>query len=181
MVRGKGYLHLCHFRKERQQLHLKPARLPRPSNLNLANGARRALILPARVLRNRFRMLWVQRPGAPSAAAMQDRQDVQLTRGSFDDHKHSQCKTSVTSTLPDIDPEYLARVCAEADWDANRVLDLIFGQMENGKSYPRVPKPNRLKRKRVEDEAPPPANPAAKFDNEERRQQPKAASYKRTW
>ena len=177
MVRGKGYLRLCHHRNERQQLEQPPQQ----NNLALTNGPQPAVSLPVRLLRSRFRMLSVQRPEAPPAAAMQDQDDGQNFGLYVEDETKSQCKISVTSTLPDIDPQYLARVCAEAEWDANRAIDQIFDQMENGKPYPRVPKQNILKRKRDDEEEPSPDNAAAKFDNEERRQQMKTTSYKKTW
>ncbi|POS78104.1 hypothetical protein DHEL01_v203504 [Diaporthe helianthi] len=127
-------------------------------------------------------MLSVQRPEAPPVAAMQDQDDGDQGFSLLvDDETKSQCRISVNSTLPDIDPEYLTRVCTEAQWDPNRVIDRIFDQMENGNPYPRVPKPNLLKRKRDDEEQPSGLeNAAAKFDNEERRRQWKANSYKRT-
>lgn len=183
MVRGKGYLRLCHCSNERQQLHLKQEQIPQRNSLDLTNGGQRAVSLPVRALLSPFRMLSVKGPEAPPAAAMQDQDEDQESFGLYiADETKSQCKLSVVSTLPDIDPEYLTRVCTEAQWDANRVIDQIFDQMENGKPYPRVPKPNLLKRKRDEDEEPSgPEETAAKFDNEERRRQLKAASYKKTW
>lgn len=183
MVRGKGYLRLCHYRNERQQLDLKQEQLPQQTPLDLTNGGRRAVSLPVRVLLSPFRMLSVKGHGAPPAAAMQDQDGHQESFGLYlEDETQSQCKLSVISTLPDIDPEYLTRVCTEAQWDANRVIDQIFDQVENGKPYPRMPKPNLLKRKRDDDEEPSgPDQTAAKFDNEERRRQLKLASYKKTW
>jgi hypothetical protein len=54
-------------------------------------------------------------------------------------------------------------------WDANRVIDQSFDQMENGRPYPRLSRPNLLKRKRDDEEEPSgPDKTAAKFDNEER-------------
>lgn len=182
MVRGKGYLRLCHYRNERQQLDLKQEQLPQQNNLALTNGGEHEASLPVRVLRSRFKMLSVKQPEAPRVAAMQDQGEGQSFGLYLEDETKSQCKISVTSTLPDIDPAYLARVCEEAQWDANRVIDQIFDQMEDGKPYPRVPKQNFLKRKRDDEEQPfGPDNAAAKFDNEERRQQLKVTSYKKTW
>lgn len=183
MVRGKGYLRLCHRRNERQQLDLKQEQDPQQNHLALTNGVQRAVSLPVRVLLSPFRMLSVQRPGPPPAAEMQDQDEDQDGFGLYvADETKSQCRISVVSTLPDIDPEYLTRVCTEAQWDANRVMDQIFDQMENGKPYPRVPKPNSLKRKRDdEEEQSGPDRTAAKFDNEERRRQLKATSYKKAW
>ncbi|KAK2613681.1 hypothetical protein N8I77_000574 [Diaporthe amygdali] len=124
-------------------------------------------------------MLSVGKPGAPAPAALQELEDQDSL--DLSDETKSQCRISVIATLPDIDPEYLTRVCTEAQWDPNRVIDRIFDQVENGEPYPRVPKPNSLKRKREDDdEASDPNNPAAKFDNEERRRQGKATSYKKT-
>ncbi|KAI7784533.1 hypothetical protein LA080_009769 [Diaporthe eres] len=182
MVRGKGYLRLCHYRNERQQLDLKQEHIPQQPRLDLTNGGQRAVSLPVRVLLSPFKMLSVKGPGASPAAAMQDQDEDQESFGLYiADETKSQCKLSVVSTLPDIDPEYLTRVCTDAQWDANRVIDQIFDQVENGKPYPRVPKPNLLKRKRDDDEEPSgPDVTAAKFDNEERRLQLKAASYKKT-
>jgi hypothetical protein len=100
----------------------------------------------------------------------------------FTEDTKAHCKLTVVSTLPDIDPEYLTSVCTEVQWDANHAIDRILDQMENGKPYPRVPKQNVLKRKRDdEDDESSLDKTAAKFDNAERRQQIKAASYKRTW
>lgn len=183
MVRGKGYLRLCHYSNERQQLDLKQEQLPQQNPLDLTNGGHRAVSLPVRVLLSPFKMLSVTGSGAPPAAAVQDQDEDQEDFGLYlADETKSQCKLSVVSTLPDIDPEYLTRVCTEAQWDANRVIDQIFDQMDQGQPYPRVPKPNLLKRKRDDDEEPSgPDKTAAKFDNEERRQQLKAASYKKTW
>lgn len=190
MVRGKGYLRLCHCRNERQRLDLKQEQLPQQNNAARANGGERRVSLPLRLLYTSFKMLSVQRPEAPPVAAMQDQDDIQDDIQDddqafglrVDDETKSQCRISVNLALPDIDPEYLTRVCAEAQWDANRVIDRIFDQMENGNQYPRMPKPNLLKRKRDDDEEPPgPGDAAAKFDNEERRRQLKANSYKKTW
>lgn len=183
MVRGKGYLRLCHYRNERQQPDLKQEQPPQQNHLALTNGGQRAVSLPVRVLLSPFRMLSVTRPGPPPAATMQDQDQDQENFGLYlADETKSQCKLSVSSTLPDIDPEYLDRVCTEAQWDANRVIDQIFDQIERGNPYPRVPKPNVLKRKRDDEEEPSgPDRTAAKFDNEERRRQLKATSYKKTW
>ncbi|KAL2275338.1 hypothetical protein FJTKL_02134 [Diaporthe vaccinii] len=124
-------------------------------------------------------MLSVKGPGALAPAAVQEHEDQDSL--DLSDKTKSQCRISVSATLPGIDPEYLARVCTEAQWDPNRVIDLIFDQVEEGKSYPRAPKPNLLKRKREDDdEQSNPDNAAAKFDNEERRRQAKATSYKKT-
>lgn len=186
MVRGKGYLRLCHCRNQRQRLDLKQEQLPQQNNAARANGGERRVSPHLRLLCRSFRMLSVQRPEAPPVAAMQDLDDIQDDDQGFslhvDDETKSQCRISVSLALPDIDPEYLARVCTEAQWDPNRVIDQILDQMENGNPYPRMPKPNLLKRKRDDEEEPPAqGNAAAKFDNEERRRQLKANSYKKTW
>lgn len=184
MVRGKGYLRLCHYRNDRQQqLDLKQEQIPQQTPLDLTNGGHRAVSLPVRLLLSPFRMLSVEGPGAPPAATMHDLDEDHEGFGLYlADETKSQCKLSVVSTLPDIDPEYLTRVCTEAQWDANRVIDQIFDQIDNGRPYPRIQKPNLLKRKRDDEEEPSgPDKTAAKFDNEERRRQLKAASYKKTW
>ncbi|KAI3402074.1 hypothetical protein diail_1, partial [Diaporthe ilicicola] len=124
-------------------------------------------------------MLSIKTPATPAAAALQEEEDQDSL--DLSEETKSQCRIVVIATLPDIDPEYLTRVCTEAQWDANRVIDQIFDQVENGKPYPRLPKPKSLKRKREDDdETSGPDNTAAKFDNEERRRQAKAASYKKT-
>ncbi|KAH8752833.1 hypothetical protein F5883DRAFT_621354, partial [Diaporthe sp. PMI_573] len=130
-------------------------------------------------------MLSVEGPEAPPAPPMLHQDEDQDGFGLIlTEETKAQCKLTVASTLPDIDPEYLARVCTEVQWDANHAIDRILDQMENGKPYPRVPKQNLLKRKRDdeddEDDESSLDKTAAKFDNAERRQQIKAASYKRT-
>lgn len=159
---------------------MKQQQVPQQNDLDLTNRGQPAVSLPVRVLRSTFRMLSVGKPGAPAPAALQELEDQDSL--DLSDETKSQCRISVIATLPDIDPEYLTRVCTEAQWDPNRVIDRIFDQVENGEPYPRVPKPNSLKRKREDDdEASEPDNPAARFDNEERRRQGKATSYKKTW
>lgn len=89
----------------------------------------------------------------------------------------SLCRASILTALPNIDLEYLMRLCEEAQWDPNLVIDRILDQVENGHPYPTVPKRN-LKRKREDDEEDTtPESAAKKFDNDERRSQRKNASY----
>lgn len=180
MVRGKGYLRLCRCRNARQQLDLKQEQIPQQNDIALTKRGWHAVSLPVRDLLSPFEMLSIKRPATPAAAALQEQEDEDSL--DLSDETKSQCRAIVVTTLPDIDPEYLARVCTEAQWDPNRAIGRIFDQVESGKPYPQVPKPNLLKRKREDDdETPGPDNTAARFDNEERRRQGKAASYRKTW
>lgn len=121
-----------------------------------------------------FRMLAVQKsPAPPSPLPVQPQQD----RMEPSERVKSHCTNSVLATLPDIDPECLAHLCEEAQWDPNLVIDRLLDQAENGQPYPKAPKPS-LKRKREDDEdAQGPEIAAKKFDNDERRLQRKTASY----
>lgn len=120
-----------------------------------------------------FKMLAVARSPAPPSPAIQQQQDRMDPR----ERIKSYCKNSVLTALPDIDPACLTKLCEDAQWDPNLVIDRILDQAENGNPYPTAPKPN-LKRKRDEDEhVQAPEAAARKFDNEERRSQRKTATY----
>lgn len=121
-----------------------------------------------------FEMLSVRISAPPSYPAVQQHQGIMDPSA---ERARSDCRARVLTALPDIEPEFLSRLCNEAYWDPNLAIDRILDQVESGQPYPKVPKPN-LKRKRQDDEdTPGPETAAKKFDNDERRSQRKTNSY----
>lgn len=90
------------------------------------------------------------------------------------DSVKSDCRINVLSLFPDIDPDHLTLLCEEGLWQSDGIIEQILNQQEEGKQYPKAPKPN-LKRKRDDEE-----NPILQWDNLERRSQQRPLGYLKT-
>ena len=99
--------------------------------------------------------------------------------GKIEEEVKEACREAVLSLFPDICPDFLRRICEEQSHDYERAVTHILDQSENGKSYPKRPRLSR-KRKRSDDDAEESDDGAKRFDNDERRRQPKHLAYLKT-
>lgn len=91
---------------------------------------------------------------------------------------HEACRLNVLGVFPDIDHDHLARICDEAGWDPDTVVERILNDQDQNHPYPKAPK-GKLKRKREENEDPS-ENAAKKWDSEDRRLKHKDGVYLKT-
>lgn len=114
------------------------------------------------------------------AALQQQQLQQQDTIDAIPDEIKSECRNSVLSLFPDLDPDHLTQVCEEGLWQSVDIIEKILDDQEDGNHYPKAPK-STLKRKRSDQEDPnSPKCTAKKWDSLERRQERKDVLYFRT-
>lgn len=86
------------------------------------------------------------------------------------------CQLHVLTIFPDIDLEYLARLCDEVTWEPDAAIDRILNDQDQERFYPKAPR-GKLKRKRADEDEDPAENAAKKWNSEARRLERKDGVY----
>ena len=89
------------------------------------------------------------------------------------------CAENVALVFPDICPDYLSGISPAKDYDYEQVIHHILEQLEKGYAYPKRQRLS-LKRKRDDEESDDAAGAARRFDNADRRLEPKESEYIKT-
>jgi hypothetical protein len=138
--------------KARLRLPVQPANKQQVKDLHPPNGSGKLTSAAQQ-----------QDRSAPAPAPTSEPALARRPKMSMEDEIQASCRNGVLLIFPDICPNYLERVAAERNYDAEQVTTFVVDEVEQNRPYPRRPQTS-VKRKREESNEPEP-DLAGKFGN----------------